>query len=358
VRYARSWKAGADVITRDVEIERDGLVVPASLMLPPSRLGPLPGWIALGGVTTMGRFHPQLVRFSRALASSGAAVLLPEIPEWRRLTVPPGVTAPTVRACIAALRKLPEVRQERFGLIGFSFGAPQAAIAASREELVEHLAGVVLFGGYCCLERTLICQLTGEHEWKGIDYTLDPDPYGGWVVGSNYLTHVPGYEDASDVAGALHRLAAASSGERIPAWDPHHDRMIQDLRRAIPRPRQALFDLFAVPSTMERPARTERIEIAKLLAEACRRLEPGLDPAPELARVTLPTRLVHGRGDRLIPFTEGLRLMDGLPAAARKGATVTGLFNHSADRSPKAMSHRVGERVRMFEALRGVINTV
>ena len=34
-------------------------------------------------------------------------------------------------------------------------------------------------------------------------YRMDPDPYGRWIVGGNYLTRIPGLEDAGDVASAL-----------------------------------------------------------------------------------------------------------------------------------------------------------
>jgi pimeloyl-ACP methyl ester carboxylesterase len=305
----------------------------------------------------MGRFHPQLVRFAHALASSGAAVLLPEIPEWRQLTVPPRVATPTIRASIEVLRRRPEVGPGKLGLIGFSFGAPQAAIAATREDLAEDLSGVVLFGAYCCLERTLICQLTGEHDWAGIGHSLSPDPYGGWVVGSNYLPLVPGYEDAVDVSSALHRLAVAASDLRVPAWLPQHDAMIEELRASLPQVRRPLFDLFATPTTGVRPEPAARRDIAMRLAETCRRLEPLLEPKAALASVRVPTRLIHGRGDRLIPFTESLRLWEELPASARGGITVTGLFNHSADRSPTGLADRVREGLIMLGAIRGLINS-
>lgn len=307
----------------------------------------------------MGRHHPQLVRFSRALASSGAAVVVPEIPEWRRLSVVPDVAAPTIRGCLDLLRTRREVRGGKCGLIGFSFGGPQVAIAATEEDVAKRVAGIVLFGGYCCLERTLVCQLTGDHEWEGTDYSLAPDPYGGWIVGSNHLTDVPGFEDATDVAEALLRLANAASGQRISAWEPHHDTMIRQLRDALPARRKRLFDLFATPSGVVRPDGEERLDIARKLAEACRRVAPLLEPARELARVGVPTRLIHGRGDRLIPFTEGLRLKAGLPREAQNGLSVTGLFSHSKDHAPPtAMLNRAREGLRMFGTVRGMINTV
>jgi pimeloyl-ACP methyl ester carboxylesterase len=134
--------------------------------------------------------------------------------------------------------------------------------------------------------------------------------------------------------------------------------MIEELRLALPAGRRTLFDLFATSTQSERPGHDECADIANRLADACRRVEPLLDPGPDLANVRIPTRLIHGRGDRLIPFSEGLRLMDRLPPKARAGTTVTRLFAHSAGHTLTGFSERVRESVTFFEAIRGLINTV
>jgi pimeloyl-ACP methyl ester carboxylesterase len=357
-RYVRSWKQGADVQVREISVERVDGEVPATLVLPREYSGRLPAWIAIGGVSLRGRSHPQLVRFAGALASSGAAVIVPEIPEWRRLDVSPRVVAPTIQACIDCLKTLPEVIPGGFGVIGFSFGAPSVAAAASRPDLVEDIAGMVLFGGYCSLERTMKCQLTGQHEWSGVGHTLSPDPYGRWVVASNHLRDIPGHEDAADVAQALHRLASAASGERISAWEPYHDPMIADLREALPACRRRLFDCFATASDAARPEAEECSEMASKLSEACRRVEPLLDPGANMQKIRVPTQVIHGRGDRLIPFTEGLRFMEALPDDCQRGVTVTKMFAHSADHAPPAPMTRLWESAKLFEALRTLVNTV
>ena len=357
-RYAHSWKVGSDVSIRETEVQRGRAKVPATLMVPGRDRTALPGWIAVGGISCMGRHHPQLVRFARALSSSGAAVLVPEIPEWRRLELAPAAVAPTIRGSIDYLRSCREVAEAPIGLIGFSFGAPQVAIAASRPNLSKHIGGIVLFGGYCSLERTMTCQLTGEHEWEGHDYRLSPDPFGGWVVAGNHLTCVPGLEDARDVASALLRLAKAASGLRISAWDRRHDARIRHEREALGSKDQRLFDLFATPSTEALQEPEERRQVAGSLADASRRVEPLLDPADALARVGLPTRLIHGRGDRLIPFTEGMRLHDSLPRGVQRSLTITAMFDHSADSSPAGLLPRAREQLKMLGAIRGMLNTV
>lgn len=359
VRYARSWKGGAQhVQSTQVKLRREGKAIAATLVLPSETDGPFPGWIALGGVSRKGRFHPQLNRFAEALASTGAAVIVPEIPEWRRLSVCPSVTEPTVRACVEYLNGSPLVVPGRYGAIGFSFGAPSLAVAASQDDLAPHIGGVVLFGGYCSLDRTLRSMIAGQHDWEGARYSLDPDPYGRWVVAANHLTSVPGHEDAADVATALRTLAEAASGQRISAWEPHHDPMIRQLRATIPECRQPLFDQLARSTDSPVPDRDAGLELADKLGKACRRTEPLLDPADALSRVTVPTQVIHGHGDRLVPFTEGLRLMDALPESARRGTTVTRMFNHSKDHAPADPVERVRETAKLFGALRRLINTV
>jgi pimeloyl-ACP methyl ester carboxylesterase len=153
-------------------------------------------------------------------------------------------------------------------------------------------------------------------------------------------------------------LANAASGQRISAWDPHHDHLIRELREALPQRHRRLFDLFATPSTGSLAEPEERRGMALQLAETSRCVEPLLDPADALSAVGLPTRLIHGRGDRLIPFTEGLRVHESLPRKVRRGLTVTAMFHHSADTTPAGIGTRTRENLKMLRAIRGMINTV
>jgi pimeloyl-ACP methyl ester carboxylesterase len=358
MRYARSWENGAAVVLHETTIERDGTILPATFVVPASHRGDLPGWILLGGVTSMGRFHPQLARFSQALAASGAGVIVPEVPEWRDLRLTPGMTVPTIQAALCVLDRRPEVRHGKVGLIGISFGAPQAAIASSHEDLAERIAAVVTFGGYCDLERTLRCQLTGLHEWDGVTRRIDPDPYGRWVLASNYLTEVPGCEEAADVAASLRRLALSATQQRLPAWDSRHDVLKGELRSCLAARWQALFDLFAPAAASSLVGGEECEAMAVALAAACRSSAPLLDPKSAIGQMRVPIHIFHGRGDRLVPYTESLRFKKALPDDLAAAVTVTRLFAHSARHRPSSVVARVREGLTLFKALRGMLNAV
>jgi len=357
--YVRSWMTGrADVRTWDIVLDRDGVPVPATLVMPASAQAPVPAWVVLHGITRPGREHRQLVRFTHAVAEGGAAVLVPEVPEWRELDLAPRVTVPSILACLEALDGLPHlVAPRRVGLVGFSFGAPQVLRASVHPALRGRLAGVVGFGGYFDLERTLVFQFTGRHEWKGERHALRPDPYGRWIAGANYLTSVPGYADAGEVASGLRRLAAAAGDLGVVAWDARFDADKEAIRRTISPPRRPLFDLFA-PASDRDPDPVAGEEMAHQLAAAARRAEPTIEPGPILGDLEGPVHLMHGRHDRLIPFSEMLRLVEALPEGVLANAVVTRLFAHSSRDPLPGWREGAREVTAFLKALSGLLGVV
>lgn len=330
IRYARAWLRGpVNLVEEDTWIDRDGTSIPATLVRPRKQSGPLPGWVAMHGITRPGRAHEQLVRFTRALASTGVVAIVPDVPEWRELDLAPHLCAPSVRAGIDGLRASGLVRDEPVGVMGFSFGAPHAIAATGHPTVKDDVAGSAGFGGYGDLERSFRFMMTGRHGWQGHSHHIRPDPYGRWIAGANYLTAVPDFESATDVAEALRSLACHAGDWGAPSWDPVYDEMIESLRGGVVEERRRLFDLFAPPSQAD-PDPDVSIEVADGLAAAARRVDPGIDPAPALATVERPVHILHGRRDHLIAFTEAHRLASALPASTASRVTITGLFGHSA----------------------------
>ena len=314
---------------------------------------PRPGWVLLHGATRPGPRHPAIVRFAAALASAGGDVLVPEVRAWRRLDLDP---APAGRALAVAARHLcrdPSVRPGGVVLAGLSFGGPQALIAGAELAPEGLVRGVLGYGGYHSLEGTVRFALTGQLEWRERTEYLRPDPYGRWVIAANYLHRVPGCEDAADVSRALRRLAALAGDLGFMAWEPRSDPYKDEVMASVsPRNRQ-LFRVFAPPAAQDPdPRRAE--ELAPLLVDAARAVHPDLELARALnGRALPPVRLIHGRADRLIPFTETLALHRFLRGRADAATTVTGLLAHS--RGSGASLAGVREAARFFGAIRGVM---
>jgi dienelactone hydrolase len=326
--YLRGWLGTPSGVVEDqLTLVRGKRAVAATLVRPEGRR-PAPTWVVLHGMTRPGREHPQLVRFTHALAAAGVASIVPDVPEWRDLRLRPELTKPTVKAAIGGLRDADTTRHEHVGVIGFSFGAPHAIAVAGDPDLSEVIAGAAGFGGYCSLEPTFRFMMTGHHGAEVDEHYLRPDPYGRWIVGGNFLTAVDEFRDAGVVADALNTLATEAAVVGATSWDPIYDPLIRRLREGVSQEWQPLFDQFAPLSTATRQDTWDARWLGNALAEAAKRVNPAIDPEPALRRVRRPVAILHGRRDHLIPWTEAARLNAAVGATSH--ATVTRMFGHTS----------------------------
>lgn len=331
IRFLKQYLRPTDdaTVSAETTYRRGDEELPATVFRPDRGPRELPGWVVLHGLTRPGRAHPSLQRFARAVASAGNIVFVPEIPEWRNLRVAPAVAIGTIRQAVRALQERDDVSHEHVGLFGFSFGATQALIAAADEETARLLAGVAAWGGYSDLRRLFRFGLTGEHELDGVTYLTEPDPYGCWIMAGNYLTRVPGYEDAGEVSTALHDLALEAGERRLYAWDPVFDASKRRLREGLSREHRELFNLIAPETTAPRADHDRVLALAEAIAATALEADPLLDPQPYLNDVRVPILFSHGRDDRLIPFTETIRLSRAVPDHRVRSMIITSLFQHS-----------------------------
>ncbi len=316
------------VVVSEIRLPSPAEGSPATFIRPPGTRS-LPAWILLHGVTIPGRRHPVLTRFANALASSGVAVIVPEVPAWRELRLDESAGDTAIRAAVAHLRSRSDVTGD-ITLIGFSFGATQALMSASRDPVRAHVRKVVAFGGYGDLARSLYCMFTGEHEWDGVRYQLDPDPYGRWIVATNYLDKVPEYAHMQDLKLATRELAAASGVRGVYAAKPRHDELHRSIRARLSSEEREVFDLIA-PVEGTTPPRDAMHSLAERIVAAATRHARGLDPRPHLPNLDQTVVLAHGREDRLIPFTETFRLAAAMPPAVDATVSITRLFAHSKE---------------------------
>ena len=359
VRFVQRWLfERSSIVQQELLLDRGDRQVPATLFTPSGARGPLPGWVVLHGSTRPGRFHPVLLRFARSLASARVAVIVPLVPEWKDLRLAPELTAPTVSMSLDALEASGATGPGPYGLVGFSFGCPQVLIAAAQPKIGPRLAGVVGFGGYCDLQRILRFQMTGLHEWEEREHHLSPDPYARWIIGGNHLTSVPEYSDAQDVADGLWRLAVQAGEWRIPAWEASYDPLKEELRRGVAKERRWLFDLFASPTGVEPDPEVIR-EFVPRLAVAAEKASPLMNPKPFLQVIEPQVKLLHGRRDRLMPYTETLRLHECFREEKGVDTTITNLFAHS-DQGTRLHSRReeIKEGLRFTSALKRVLSMV
>jgi hypothetical protein len=323
----------------------------ATVYLPDQPVRAGPAWILLHGVTVPGRHHVGVRRMARALAAAGHTALVPEIPSWTALRVDPREAEPVVRGALLLLIGMPGVDHRRAGLVGFSVAATWALEVAAGD-LGDDLRAVVGVGGYGDLRCTIRAMITGEHEWRGRRYRYAPDPYGRWIVGADLLPRIDDnaygtHEERKAAAGALHRLAHTAGRNGALAREPVYDPLIAALRETVPVGALPAWDLVAPMSGQPVPDPSAGRALADALAEAGLRANPELDPAGRLRAATANVILLHGRHDRLIPFTETRRLARFLSPRQRPTVTITALIGHAKTaeagppRSPVALAREV-----------------
>jgi dienelactone hydrolase len=357
LRFFREFAAPGSIRVEAAETTYDrggGRRDPATIFHPAGARAPLPAWVLLHGITWSGRSHPQLIRLARALSASGSVVMVPEISEWRALRVAPDIAVPVIRSAVLDLDARPDTVRGATRLMGFSFGATQAILAAADPRLDGHLAGVASWGGYADLHRTAQFLFTGRFELDGREYFEDPDPYGRYVLGANALTALPGYADAGDVADGLRALAQESGRRGVFAGSTEYDPFKREVRETVAPERRALYDLFVKTGPQRAIDGPEVRQLAEGLAATAIAHDPLFEATRWLPEVRVPVLLSHGRHDSLIPFTECARLDRGLGARSR-GANVTDLYAHSGAGGVRNALHAAVGWTRMGLLMRKLI---
>jgi pimeloyl-ACP methyl ester carboxylesterase len=208
------------------------------------------------------------------------------------------------------------------------------ALQVAGGDLRDRFRAVVGLAGYGDFRRMVRAMVVGEHEWQGSAYRYRPDPYGRWIIGAGLLPLIDagayGERAEREAAGrALHTLATTAGRNGAPADEPVYDALIERLRSRLPDSVRPAWDLLAPTSEAAPPDVRAGRTLADALSAAGVRAFPNLDPTGALAGISADVRLLHGRFDRLVPFTETLRLAAQLPPGVRRSVAITRLAGHT-----------------------------
>ncbi|WP_428664509.1 hypothetical protein [Reyranella sp.] len=223
--------------------------------------------VLVPGAAVLGRDEPRLQALARTLARAGFVVLVPELPEVRRLAL----------SCADADR-----------------------VSAA---LQDDLAFVVGIGGYHDSEAAIRFVTTGAFRPLGDarEFRVTPNNYGRWAF---LRANADRLDDAGD-AFILQTIA--------------HTRFQQPDADVLPLAAKLGPDGRAVLALVENRDPDTVTRLVAALPEKVRREIDGLNLAlHDLSRLHGHLILVHGRGDRLVPYSESQVL-----AAAASNARVS-----------------------------------
>lgn len=284
---ADAWLAllGGHVAHEEVLIPAGAQSIVADVYRPARARGAV---VLVHGLSPAGRRHPELARLGGLLARHGLLALVPQFDGLAAFRL----GGREVDEVAAAVRSLAGTT-DRLGLVGFSFGAGPALLAAAS---LPDLALVGSFGGYADLRRVIAYITTGTHEIDGTRHARRQEQYNRWKLLALLGPFVRGADDR--------RLLDAIARRRL--TDPAAS--VRDLEAALGTDGRAVMALV----TNEREDGVARL-IAALPAAAREALD-ALSPLPAIPRIRGRLLIAHGVEDDSIPFTDSMRLARAAPA--------------------------------------------
>ncbi len=268
------------------------------LYLPAGRVAA--AMVLVPGAAVLGRDEPRLQALARTFARAGFAVLVPELPEVRQLTL----SRADGDRVADALRQLSKWQPEvPLGVAAISYAVAPAVIAALQDDLTSRVAFLVSVGGYHDITSAIRFITTGA--FRPLDgsreFRREPNRYGRWAF---LQANAGRLDDAADAA-LLREIAQRRFRDA--------DADIGTLSAALGPQGQAVL---AVVDNRDPDAVTALIAA---LPEGVRREIDGLNLALyDLSKLGGHIILVHGRGDSMVPYSESQSL-----ASSASGARVS-----------------------------------
>ena len=281
--------------------------VPARYYVPRGVENP-PGMVVCHGIHRLGIEEPRMMKFARAIASSGVTVLTPQLAELADYRIDPNTIA-TIGHAAMTLRT--RVKRTGVGVLGLSFAGGLSLLAASEADYAPSIDFVVAVGAHDDLERVATFFVTDEiPRPDGSMLHLHAHDYGAVVLVYMYASS---FFTASDVATAREALRAW-------LWEKF-DEAKETSKRLSPA------GLAKITLVFEHREDALRPEIERVVATHANDLK-RVSPHDQLAGLRARVFLLHGAGDSVIPSSETEWLARDAPTGAVASAVISRAIVH------------------------------
>lgn len=273
-------------------ITRDGRRLTGDLYLPGERAAA--GLILVPGAAEAGKDDARVIALAQSLARSRFLVLVPDIANQRSQTMTASDRQPILDA---AHFLLGERHMAGIGVAAISWGGVPAVLAALEEPRIDFLVGI---GTPYDLTAVITYFTTGAYRDKSDQPWQhgDPNDYGKWVF---VRTNAPRLSDSGDRA----LLTAIAERKQADLSAP-----IDDLTAKLGPQGRAVMALLNNKDPDQVPA------LIAALPPAIRDEIAAMNLAThDLADLHAQLFLIHGRNDRIVPWTESAALARAAPQA-------------------------------------------
>jgi len=295
------------VTTEEVSIPTADGPVQARLYMPVGVKHPA-GMVAIHGIHHLGMDEPRMMSFARATASTGLAVLTPQIDSLADYHVDRD-SIPQIGESAVWLDNW--LGDHGVTVTGISFAGGLSLLAAIDPKYAPHMRALVLMGAYDDLARVSRFLATGQQELP--NGKIEPHPAHDYGASVFVYAHLNQFFPAGDLAVAH---------EALRDWLWEHPENAKPLIAKLSPASQAKMDALLERRIDEvRPEilnaiHTDEVELAKI------------SPRGHIANLRVPVYILHGAEDNIIPPAESLWLAQDIPHAEVRDALITGAFSH------------------------------
>ncbi len=267
-----------------------------------------PGMVVCHGVHHLGVDEPRMMRFARAIASSGVAVLTPELKELADYHIDPRSITTIGRAAVMLKAR---VKRSGVGVLGLSFAGGLSLLAASEPEFAPSIDFVVAVGAHDDLERVAKFFVSDEIDTAdGGKLKLHAHDYGAVVLVYMYVDH---FFSPRDVPSAREAI-------RLWLWEDF-DAARAEAKKLSTEGQDKIALVFGHREDALRP------EIERVIALHTVDMK-RVSPHDRLEGLRARVFLLHGEGDTVIPATETRWLAHDVPQGALADALVSRAIVH------------------------------
>jgi len=280
--------------------------IPARLYIPQGATH-APGMVIVHGVHHLGIQEPRLVRFARAVSSSGIQVLTPELASLANYQI----DSQSIALIGDSARSLSADMGHKVGVLGLSFAGGLSLLAAADDRYAPFIQFVVSVGSHDDLERVSGFLITNQIvRPDGTTLAMSAHEYGPLVL---IYSHVDDFFPATDVEAARKSL-------RLLLWE-QVDESKTAAAQLTPASRAKMELLYQHQSAkladeMKQVISRHRADMATV------------SPHDHLSSLHVPVLLLHGAADNVIPPSELLWLQNDIPPHYVKDALISPAISH------------------------------
>lgn len=278
-------------IRTTVSYRREDRVGVADLYEPDQPIGA--SLVLVPGFTPQGKNDPRLVDLALSLARARFLVLVPDLQGSREMRVRLEDAQNIADAAAYLAERDTSIHRGDVGVIAISYAVGLAALATMQPQAKEKIQFLVGIGGYYDITAVVTFITTGRYREPGETAwrTAYPDPAAKWIFLASNIDALGAPSDRKTLAAIARRRL------RTPAVP------VDDLAADLGPDGRSLFDLL---TNME----AERVEglLGRLPVGVRQHIEALSLRNRDLSHLAGRLILIHGREDRLIPYTESMSL--------------------------------------------------